>query len=106
MSVISLSERRRARAEPPLGPDKPIPDHEFRGWLEDLDNALDIFMSDFSPCPCDQAAELLTASIEQLVARRQPLLDAIAEAEKARRGARMLTSFVGADMPPTTDVDI
>ena len=82
--IRSLADRRRARAEPPMGPLRPIPADEFRGWLQDLDDAFDIFLQDFSPCPCEDAAELLTASIEQLVARRQPLLDAIAEAEKKK----------------------
>jgi hypothetical protein len=35
-----------------------------------------------SPCPVEDAADLLTASIDYLVAKRQPFLDALADAEK------------------------
>jgi hypothetical protein len=76
---------------------KPIPDDEFRGWLQDLDDAFGIFLGDFSPCPCTDVAELLTASIEWAVAKRQPMLDAIADAEKRKSPATewLLTYVIG-----------
>jgi hypothetical protein len=63
---------------------RPVPDDEFSGWLQDLDDAFGIFLEDFSPCPCEDVADLLTASIGFLVAKRQPFLDALAEAEKRK----------------------
>jgi hypothetical protein len=54
---------------------------EVQAWLEDLDTAFGMFVDDMTPCPADEIEDVLTASIDLLIVRRQEYRDAMALAE-------------------------
>ena len=88
-TVTSLTERRQARAtaaQPAPLKVRCITDQDVLEWLEDMDSALDEFISDFSPADCQDVADVIGRSIELLATRRQPFLYALSDMAEKKPG--------------------